>query len=179
MKKSFLLASSVLLILCSVSQSAAAPVYLTKPFDRAKYLIRSGVAYDAFESVFGLISIIDPRSFFTPNTSQVTWWGEFKSFSTWDVPHLKARWYNPDGVMVSQQSFTGEECRLAKVTLEVREQNIELKEGRWTVEVAHDGKVIDRKNFVVFNPNRPPVSPQSASDVLIRSSDSQGDYGGG
>ncbi|GEM_PF-3580056 len=152
--------------------------YITEPIERSKYLQRSGVAHDAYEALTGMIKILDPRNFFSPGASQVTWWGEFKSFNTWGRPQLHARWFNPEGMMVASQDFVGEECRLAKVTLEVRERNIELKEGRWMVEVSMDGKPIDRKNFVVFDPNRPPAAPpQPSADVVI--DQGGGAYGGG
>jgi hypothetical protein len=117
-------------------------------------LVGSGVAYDASENILGIISIKEPRSFFKPDTDQVTWWGEFKPFKFWGRPELEARWYtpsNPDHPH-SVQQFKGEECALAKSTLKMSGP---VAEGKWRVDIYHKGEKIDSKNFIIYGPPRP------------------------
>jgi len=177
MKKAYVFFCIIILVLCAGISFSETQQNPSQPVDRAKHLRRSGVAYDAYETISGLIKIVDPRSFFRPTTKQVTWWGEFKPFSTWSRPNLHARWFNPEGQLVSSQDFQPEECRLAKATLTVRPSNIEMREGRWQVEILMDGKPIDRKNFVVFNPSRPPMGSSPVQDVQIESTSAPGGEG--
>ena len=122
------------------------------PVQRSQHFVRSGVAYDADEDMSGTITVQDPKSFFNPRTKQVTWWGEFKPFASWGPPELKAMWYDPSGRFVASQTFRGMECRLAKTTLPMAPYRPE--EGRWQVDIYMDGRVIDRKPFVIFDAAR-------------------------
>ena len=110
---------------------------------RKKYLLRSGVAYDAHEDPLGAIHVKDPKSFFNKDTDQVTWWGEFKPFTGWGRPKLQAQWVNPKGELTAVQDFKGEVCRLAKNTLKMKEG----ASGLWRVKVYYKGKLLDDKQF--------------------------------
>ncbi|MBI4970511.1 MAG: hypothetical protein HZC17_01535 [Candidatus Omnitrophica bacterium] len=131
------------------------------PVVRSPHFVRSGVAYDADEDVTGLITVQDPKSFFNPRTKQVTWWGEFKPFISWGAPQLAAKWYSPSGQLVASQEFKGMACRLAKTTLAMAPYQPE--EGRWQVDIYMDGRVIDRRPFVVFDAVRDARDKQNAA----------------
>ncbi|MBI4399082.1 MAG: hypothetical protein HY586_08135 [Candidatus Omnitrophica bacterium] len=152
----------------------------TKPEEQAlprdKYLVRSGVAHDAHEDIFGLITIDDPKNFFTPAAPQLTWWGEFKPFTSWGRPKLHAEWLDPDGEVIAAQDFKGLHCRLAKTTLKVGQANVNLREGKWEVRIYMKGKLLDRKNFVVFDPLKPPAQavPETVPTVTIVGADQEG-----
>lgn len=140
-----------------------------------KFLFRAGVAYDAHESIVGLITIDNPKSFFDASkVSQATWWGEFKPFKTWGRPKLFAQWFDPTGKMVLQQSFQGLHCRLAKTTLNFPQQKVQMSLGNWRVEVSMKGSVIDQKTFVVYNSAQPQAAPQPQSVNVQSSVQSEG-----
>ncbi len=136
------------------------------PLPQSDFLLRSGVAYDASEDLLGLIHIQEPKSFFKPDTDQMTWWGEFKPFKTWGRPDLVAEWYDPEGRLINTQQFKGTICRLAKATLKTANLNLEQNQGRWRVDIYMKGEKIDSKNFYVFSPGSgPPVQSQAAITV--------------
>ena len=133
-----------------------------------EFLLRSGVAYDAREDWLGTIHITEPKSFFKPETNQVTWWGEFKPFKTWGTPELVAKWYDPEGRLISTQNFKGGVCRLAKATLKTADLNLEQNQGRWRVDISMQGKPIDSKSFYIFSPESgPPASSQPSITVQM------------
>lgn len=144
---------------------AAAPV-----IPQSEYLLRSGVAYDASEDLLGIIQITEPKSFFKPETDQVTWWGEFKPFKTWGTPELEAKWYDPAGRLITTQNFKGSVCRLAKTTLKTADLNLEQNQGRWRVDISMKGKPIDSKHFYIFSPKSgQPVQNQGGITVQMPS----------
>ena len=135
---------------------------------QSEFLLRSGVAYDASENILGLVRIEEPKSFFKPDTDQVTWWGEFKPFKTWGRPELVAKWHDPEGQLMNTQQFKGTVCRLAKATLQTANLNLEQSQGRWRVDIYMKGKQIDSKNFYVFSPeSKLPSGKQPAVTVEI------------
>lgn len=163
------LAITLVGILCPVVY--AQPVGNIRPtapvrLPQSEFLFRSGVAYDASEDLLGLIHIQEPKSFFKPDTDQITWWGEFKPFKTWGRPELVAKWYDPQGRLASTQEFKGTICRLAKATLKTANLNLQENQGQWRVEIYMKDRQIDSKNFYVFSPGSgPPVQSQATVTV--------------
>lgn len=141
----------------------AVPVLLLIPFNglaqvpvaapvipQNEFLLRSGVAFDASEDLLGIIHIEEPKSFFKPDTEQVSWWGEFKPFKTWGSPELTAEWHNPRGEVVARQEFKGSVCRLAKTTLSAAGLNLQQNQGQWRVNVYMKGELLDSKVFYIY-----------------------------
>lgn len=140
------------------------------PLQRQQYLMRSGVAFDASEDIFGLIHIEEPKDFFKPDTEQVSWWGEFKPFKAWGRPELEAKWYNPQGQLMAGQKFRGNVCRLAKTTLKMQGMK-EVQQGLWRVEVYMKGKLLDQKQFSIYESGpSPSKSGPSFSSVSVETS---------
>lgn len=138
------------------SQTVTAPS--ATPLERSKYLLRSGVAFDASEDIFGLIHIKEPKNFFKPDTEQVTWWGEFQPFKAWGRPELEAKWYSPQGACIATQQFRGSVCRLAKTTLKMEGSDTANMQGLWRVEVYHKGQLLDQKQFSIYGGGPIPAS---------------------
>jgi len=160
--KIFMFASVfILLSVVTVSAQTAGLPVSAQALLKDKYLVRSGVAFDAKENIFGLIRLQGPKNFFRPDTKQVSWWGEFKPFKTWGTPELEARWYNPQGELISKQSFKGQVCQLAKTTLKMEGLQVQ---GMWKVEIYYKGGLLDQKQFSIFDPaSQLPSTPKTAT----------------
>ncbi len=164
MKKRSILILSILIF--ASSRIFANPSLLgvqPQPFNPSSMLLHSGVAYDASESILGIISLKEPKSFFKPTIDQVTWWGEFKPFKFWGRPELEARLYEPlpPGDQKDQKMFKGEICVLAKATFKMQTP---AKEGTWRIDVYSQGQKVDSKNFVVYGgPAAPTLSVSSST----------------
>lgn len=135
-------------------------------FNPKSMLVQSGVAFDAHENLLGIVHIQEPKSFFKPDTKQVTWWGEFKPFKFWGKPELEAVWYEPPppGQEVAKQNFKGQMCVLAKSTLKLSSA---AKEGTWRVDIYHKGQKIDSKSFMVYGGTPTPSQSNAALTVDV------------
>ena len=135
-------------------------------FNPKGMLVQSGVAFDAHEDLLGIVHIQEPKSFFKPDTTQVTWWGEFKPFKFWGKPELEAVWYAPPppGQETAKQNFTGGICVLAKSTLKLSQP---VTEGTWRVEVYCKGEKIDSKNFVIYGGTKPVLNTQAPANLEV------------
>lgn len=148
----FFLVDLVLLPPAIAFEPATVPSALPYSEIRDEHLKASGVAFDAREDILGMIHIDEPKTFFKPDTSQVTWWGEFDEFEAWTRPQLEARWYNPQGQLLQTQQFRGTICRLAKTTLQMQDLQ---QQGRWHVEIYYKGELLDRKDFFLYDAKAP------------------------
>lgn len=152
MKRSRILILGLLTVCLLLGRAFAEPlIQAVQPalFNPKGMLVQSGVAFDASETILGIVHVQEPRSFFKPDVAQVTWWGEFKPFKFWGKPELEAVWYAPPepGVEIAKQSFRGQICVLAKSTLKLSQP---ATEGTWRVDVYSKGQIIDSKKFVVY-----------------------------
>ena len=137
----------------------------------------SGIAFDAHESLLEKARIEGAQSFFKPDASQFTWWGEFKASQALKRSDLEAHWFSPPDASgyaseVASQKFLKKFKHLfSKVTLQTSSLSQPLAQGTWRVDIFENGQKIDSKNFVVYGGTptsaaAPSSAPQLGIDVV-------------
>ncbi len=141
----------VLFVLFS-AQSSAQAAWTRPACEHARELLeQAGTARDAKEDFLGRVKRDPPYGTFPSDMDQISWWGTFKPFEFWQSPEFQAVWINPEGAEVARQTFRGNKCRLAKTTIQAKDQpRGEFPPGMWKVIVTCEDYVIDRRPFAVL-----------------------------